>query len=176
MRLFVALALPADVAFALSMIGGGIHGARWEPQDKLHLTLRYIGEVDGGMTKRVTAALRSVAVDPFNLAIKGVGHFPPRGSPRSVWAGVDDKASVTALHEEIEDALAPLDIEPDRRNFAPHVTLARLKGAPDHEVAEFLTRNALLSSESFLVDRFSLWSSIRHPAGSRYQIEREYPL
>ena len=176
MKLFVALDLPESVDLQLSWLGGGIHGARWEPADKLHLTLRYLGEVDGGERKHVEAALARVDVDPFELAIKGVGHFPPRGQPRSVWAGVDDDTHVHRLHDRISHALDAIGIDGDRRKFAPHVTLARLRHSPEQEVAEFLARNALLSTPPWTVDAFALYSSTRGPRGSKYAIERVYPL
>lgn len=176
MRLFVGLGLPENVAFTLELLRGGIHGARWEAQDKLHLTLRYIGEVDGGMVKQIERALASIEADPFSMAIRGVGHFPPRGKPKSVWAGIDDPAPVADLHERIDDELTDLGLEPDRRNFAPHITLARLRDPSSVEVAEFLTRHALLSSPPFRVERFLLYSSIRSPKGSKYVVESAYPL
>jgi len=176
MRLFVGLGLPENVAFTLELLRGGIHGARWEPKDKLHLTLRYIGEVDGGMVGRVRRALASIDADPFSMAIRGVGHFPPRGKPRSVWAGIDDATPVADLHERIDDALTDLGLAPDRRNFAPHITLARLRDPSSHEVAEFLTRHALLSSPPFRVEAFLLYSSIRSPKGSKYAVEAAFPL
>ncbi len=176
MKLFVALDLPESVDMQLSWLGGGIHGARWEPAEKLHLTLRYLGEVDGGERKQVEAALERVDFESFPLAIRGVGHFPPRGQPRSVWAGVDDASQLDRLHHRIGHALDAIGIDGDRRKFAPHVTLARLRHSPEQEVAEFLARHALLSTPPWTVDAFALYSSTRGPRGSKYAIERVYPL
>lgn len=173
-RLFAALNLPESLTQRLVLLQGGIPGARWEPADKLHLTLRFIGEVEGGVMKSVIAALGKVTMPPFELQLASVGHFPPRGQPKSVWTGVREASEVTELHRRIERALASTDVEPDRRKFAPHVTLARLRNAPEHKVAEFIQDHALFLSEPFEVSRFWLMSSVRSPAGSKYRVERVY--
>jgi RNA 2',3'-cyclic 3'-phosphodiesterase len=174
--LFIAIAMPALVREHLALVQGGIPGARWEEPDKLHLTLRYVGDVDGGLARRITEALDAVGGDAFELQLAGVGHFPPRGRPRSLWLGVDDPAPLAALHERIERVLTKLELEPERRNFAPHVTIARLKNAPERRVAEFIAHHALLRPAAFEVTSFGLYSSIRGPAGSKYRLEASFAL
>jgi 2'-5' RNA ligase len=174
-RLFVGIDLPDIIDAQLELLGGGIPGARWEPADKLHLTLQYLGEVDGGTQRAVEAALARIVMAPFSLAIHGVGHFPPRGVPRSIWAGLHDDQEVRALHAKVERALSSLDLDPDDRKFAPHVTLARLREAPERKVAEFLAGNSLFRTPPFEVDAFALFSSIRSPAGSKYRVEASFP-
>lgn len=171
--LFVAIRPPSDVAAALCLRQGGIRGARWEPEDKLHLTLRYVGDVDAGTMRRIAGSLRALqGSGEFPLTLAGVGTFPPRGAPRSLWVGVDDPRPVALLRDRIERILGTFpNLEPDPRKFAPHLTLARLKDAPPTKVAEFLTAHALLRFEPFVVQRVYLMSSIRTAAGSRYRIE-----
>lgn len=176
MRLFVGLGLPPDIAFTLTLLQGGIRGARWEEADKLHLTLRYIGEVDGGTQRQVAEALNEVDAPAFSMTVAGVGHFPPRGKPRSVWAGIDDATPVRALHDQLERVLRDIGMDADPRNFAPHITLARLRNAPSAAVAEFLGRQALLRSPPFAVEQFGLYSSVLHPSGSKYRLEHTYRL
>jgi RNA 2',3'-cyclic 3'-phosphodiesterase len=175
-RLFVGIDLPDVIDAQLQLLGGGIPGARWEPADKLHITLLYLGEVDGGTQRDVEAALRRIVMAPFSVAIAGVGHFPPRGVPRSIWAGLSDDSAVHSLHGKVERALSTLDIEPDDRKFIPHVTLARLRDAPERKVAEFLAGNSLFRTPEFDVEAFQLFSSIRSPSGSKYLLEAEFPL
>ena len=176
MKVFVALGLPELLAQQLALMGGGIPGARWEPAQKLHLTLRYIGDAEGSLLDDIDTALARVRADPFRLALAGVGHFPPRGKPRSVWAGVQAPTDVSTLHDKIDRALQAVGLDPDHRKFAPHVTLARLKNSPEHKVAEFLAHHGLFSAPAFSVDAFALYSTIRGPAGSKYRVEKRYPL
>lgn len=176
MRVFVALELPEVLTMQLSLMGGGIPGARWEQQEKLHLTLRFLGEVEGLVLAETIAALERVRMEPFLLTLAGVGHFPPRGQPKSVWAGVRDAKDVSELHDRIERELDDVDVEKDRRKFAPHVTLARLKAAPEKKVVDFLMHHSLFEAPPFEVAHFTLMSSVRSPSGSKYRVEQRFPL
>ena len=89
MRLFVGIDLPSAIDDHLALVGGGIPGARWLDAEQLHVTLRFLGEVDGGTKQRVEDALERVEHAPFELGVAGVGTFPPRGKARIVWAGLD---------------------------------------------------------------------------------------
>jgi 2'-5' RNA ligase len=174
-RIFVGIDLPDAVDQHLDLLCGGVPGARWEGKDKFHLTLRFVGDVDGGVAARVGDALDDVELDPFEMTLAGVGFFPPRGQPRVLWAGIEDAAPVIELHGKIERALARLGLEADPRKFAPHVTLGRLRDAPEDRVAAFLAHHSLFRSATFEVRAFQLFSSIKTPTGSKYRIERAYP-
>jgi len=174
--LFVGIDLPSAIDDHLAFVGGGIPGARWLDTDQLHITLRFIGEVDGGMQRRIEAALERVEHPVFSLSVAGVGAFPPRGEPRTLWAGVDDTAPLQALHERIERTLVRLGLDPEARNYTPHISLARLRRSPSRKVAEFMQHHALLRTASFEVDSFSLYSSVLSPRGSKYRIERDFGL
>lgn len=173
--IFVALPVPELLGQQLALLGGGIPGARWEPSEKMHLTLRYLGATEGSQLAAVYDALGKIRFDPFELTLAGAGHFPPRGQPRTVWVGVQDASAVTALHAKVERAVAAAGVDPDRRNFAPHVTLARLRNAPEKKVAEFLAHHSLFAAPAFTVDALTVMSSIRSPGGSKYKVERRYP-
>lgn len=176
--LFVAIRPPAEIATHLSLVQGGIPGARWEPEEKLHLTLRYLGQVEGGTMRAVTEVLSTFAGSGAPaLTLRGVGTFPPRGAPRSLWVGVEDPAPLVQLHTRLEHRLRPLDgVAPDARKFAPHLTLARLKDAPPAKVAAFLAHHALLQLPTFPVERLWLMSSVRSPGGSSYRVEAAVSL
>lgn len=176
MRLFVGIALPAEIEDHLSFVGGGIPRARWEPREKLHVTVRFIGEVDGGTKRRLEEALEGVRHPPFTLSVAGVGFFPPGGKPRILWAGLDGAAPVHELHARIERALVAAGLEPERRKLTPHVTLARLHDSPKAKVIEFLQHHALLRTSPWQVRAFQLYSSVLSPGGSKYRIEHHYPL
>src|SRR4051794_16389924 len=109
-RLFVAIDLPETVKSQLSLITVGIPGARWVPDDQFHLTLRFIGEVDGVLYRDIKKALFDVNVEPFWLAINGLGYFPPRGRPNVLWGGVEKNDLLTRLRNKTESMLVQLGL------------------------------------------------------------------
>src|SRR4051795_9052565 len=96
-RLFVSIELPDDVKSSLARLAGDVPGARWLEPDEMHLTVRFIGEVDGVVFDDILAALDDVRVPSFTLGLRGVGHFPPRGEPRVLWAGLERSPELTTL-------------------------------------------------------------------------------
>ena len=90
-RLFVALDLPAAVKRSLEPLGKGLGDVRWLLPEQQHLTLRFIGDVDNGAMHDVVEALATVPARPFQLMLKGLGHFPPRGEPRVLWGGREER-------------------------------------------------------------------------------------
>jgi 2'-5' RNA ligase len=175
-RLFVSVELPAGVKSSLAQLAGDVPGARWLEADELHLTVRFIGEVDGVVYKDVLAGLEEVGLPPFALTLRGVGHFPPRGEPRILWAGLERSAELVALHNKVESALVRAGVEPERRKFAPHVTLARLRGTPSRAVGSFIAINGLYHSEAFAVRDFQLFSSNLSGKRAVHRQEAVYPL
>ncbi len=175
-RLFVGIDLPDAIDEHLELLCIGLPGARWEGADRFHLTLRFLGDVDGGLQRAIIEALRAVRVPAFGLTLKGVGFFPPRGEPRSLWAGIADDVALRELRRRIDRALDPLGLPPDRRKFAPHVTLARLRGADVPRVIDYISAHVLFRSADFEVERFLLYSSLRSHHGSKYRVEAGYRL
>jgi len=175
MRLFVALALPDAVTDGLLALQGGIPGARWSTREQLHLTLRFIGEVDGRDAQGIDDALATIRSPRFTLELKGVGEFGGK-SPRALWAGVRDGVAVEHLQRKIESAVQRVGIAAEERRFSPHVTLARLRSAPRERIITFLSAHALYASGPFEVNAFLLYSSTLTPNGSLYRPERSYRL
>jgi 2'-5' RNA ligase len=175
MRLFTALAIPDDVAPSLFLIQAGVPGARWQRREQLHLTLRFIGEVDGRDAAAIDDALAAIAAPSFTLALKSVGSFGGR-MPRDLWAGAAPNQGLNHLQRKIESALQRIGLEPEPRKFTPHVTLARLKHSPPGAVADFLADHALYASARFAVNAFGLYSSKLTSDGSIYRVEKEYGL
>ncbi|HEY2035037.1 MAG TPA: RNA 2',3'-cyclic phosphodiesterase [Rhizomicrobium sp.] len=175
MRLFVALSIPDVVAQGIFLIQAGILGARWQTREQLHLTLRFIGEVDGREANDIDDALSAISSPRFTLALKGVGEFGGK-NPHAVWAGVSDVAAVGHLNRKVENALQRISIKADERKFTPHVTLARLRAAPQGRVIDWLADHALYASQPFDVTSFALYSSTLTPNGSVYVPERVYNL
>lgn len=176
-RLFVGIDLPPEVDDHLELMSHGLFGARWEGRDKFHLTLRFLGEVDGRVHRAAIDALQELDSPRFTLQLKGVGVFPPRGLPGSVWAGVAEAGPVTLLKQRVDACLRRVEgIEPDPRKFAPHVTIARVGDCTVEEVMQYLGAHALFRSSAFPVERVLLYSSVRTPKGSSYRIEAGFPL
>lgn len=175
-RLFVALSLPEDLRDELSAMGGGIPGARWVPEENLHLTLRFIGEVPGWQAQEVDEALAAVRAPGFDLTLRGVGTFGKAGRVAALWVGVERTEPLMFLQAKIETALQRIGLEPERRRFAPHVTLARTeKAAPDKTVA-FVQAHNLFRAAPVAVEGFTLYSSRLGKDGPHYLREVEYGL
>ena len=174
-RLFVALSIPDDVAQSLAMIQSGVPGARWLTRNQLHLTLRFIGEVDGRDAASIDDALSTIEAPRFALALKGVREFGGK-NPRAIWAGVHDPEPVIHLQKKIERTVQRLGLPAEERKFTPHVSLARLRGSPAGKVTDYLADHALYASPTFEVNAFILYSSHLTPNGSVYVAERSYAL
>jgi len=175
MRLFVGIPMPDDVAQSLLALQGGVPGARWQTRDQLHLTLRFIGEVDGRQASDIDDALAAIAAPGFTLELHGVGTFGNR-DPRQLWAGVRANEALMHLQRKIETALQRIGLQPDPRKFTPHVTLARLKAPAKAKLMAYLGDHGLYASAPFAVSAFRLYRSTLTPNGSLYTGERDYPL
>jgi 2'-5' RNA ligase len=154
---------------------GGISGARWQSDDQLHLTLRFIGEVDRHLAGDIHAALGAVHHDSFELALNGIGCFDRRGFPDAVWAGVTPLEQVKVLHKKIDAALLRVGLAPDERAFLPHITIARLnRGAGP--IGPLLEEAGGLTSPAFTVDSFALFESDLTNEAAVYSVVERYPL
>lgn len=173
-RLFVAIELPVAVRDRLLDVMGGISGARWQRDDQLHLTLRFVGEVDRNMAQDIAAALGGVHAAPFELAVSGTGVFDRRGVTETLWAGVTPHDAVTALHLKVDQALRRAGVVPDARAYQPHITLARL-GRQSGPVTGFMT-TTVLGGFAFTVSEFALYESTLTREGAAYRIAERYPL
>lgn len=174
-RLFVGIEPPQPVKQQLVTLMGGIAGARWQHYQQLHLTLRFIGEVDRHTANDVLVALDRLTHPSFEAFVHGTGVFEKRLLPHTLWAGVEPEASFRALHNKVDQALRLAGIDQDQRQFKPHITLARLnqQSGPLHG---FLEAHGGLRSASFTVDSLCLYESRLTSAGSVYEIIERYPL
>ena len=176
-RLFVALSLPDAIKHALEPLASGLGDVRWMEPDQQHLTLSFLGEIDNGADQDVAEALALVPGLPFELRLKGIGHFPLRGEPRVLWVGVEKSQELQRLKRRVDRALKAVGLAPDPRKYAPHVTIARIRGPlSPTRVGTYLMRHSLFRSEPFMVSSFHLFSSWLRPEGAEYQIEASYEL
>ena len=174
-RLFVAIKPPAAIRGLLLGAMGGISGARWQKDDQLHLTLRFVGELDRHRAGDVHAALGGIHHAAFEIALNGIGAFDRRGQAEAVWAGVTPHEPVKALHKKVDAALVRVGIEPEQRAYLPHITLARLKRSSG-PVGNLLEESGGLVSVPFAVDSFALFESTLTPEGAVYSIVERYKL
>ena len=174
-RLFVGLRLPAPIRDQLLALGGGIPGARWQDEEQLHITLRFIGDVDERAAEDAALALSAVHWPPVEIAVEGVGTFDKRGRIHTVWAGIRPREALSGLHRKIDQALVRAGQEPERRAYLPHITLARLnRGAGTTD--RFLEAHAGLASTPFAVEHFLLFESSLGGEGAVYEVVERYSL
>jgi RNA 2',3'-cyclic 3'-phosphodiesterase len=173
-RLFVAIDLPEQIKAELAGLVAELPAAKWVDQQELHLTLRFIGEVDEQSCRAVQAALAGIAFTGFSLTLRGVGHFPPGKHPRVLWVGIEPSQQLLHLQQRVELMLTNTGIPADERHFSPHMTLARLKETPPAEVGRFETRHAELAFPPFEVKEFILFSSTLTRQGAIHHKEAVY--
>jgi RNA 2',3'-cyclic 3'-phosphodiesterase len=177
MRLFVALDMPWSVREQLAALSGtGIPGARWVPPENYHLTLRFIGDIPGHVARDVDDALLAIRARGFHLTLTGMGTFAKGGVSNALWVGVERTPSLEHLRNKIETALQRCGLEPERRRFQPHVTLARLDNPAEGKVAAFVQAHNLFRAEPIAVEHFTLFSSLLNKDHALYTPEAEYEL
>ena len=176
MRLFVALDFPEEVRRRLAGLGGGVPGARWTDADGLHLTLRFIGEVPGHQAAEIDEALAGLRAPAFDLTLDGVGVFGSGRNARVLWAGVERNEALNHLQAKIESALVRCGVPAEERKFSPHVTLARLKDAPQDRIARFLGDYGLFRAGPMRMEHFTLYRSLLGKGGAVYEALGEYGL
>lgn len=174
-RLFVAIRPPALARAHLLSLMGGVAGARWQDEDQLHLTLRFIGEVDRHLAQDVDAALAGIRQAPFEIAASGIGAFERRGLAHTLWAGIAPQEPPKALARKIDQALTRVGLEPESRAYHPHITLARLpRGAGT--LGGLIESSGAVAGPSFEVTDFCLFESRLTPDGPVYSVAERYPL
>ena len=173
-RLFTGLELPQGLTAELALMRGGIAGARWIDVGNYHITLRFIGDIDRSTARAVAESLDEIRRKPFTVTLAGLDAFGG-DRPRAIVARVSPSAAILELQAEQERLMRRIGIAPEPRKFTPHVTLARLRGAPGMAVAAYLGERGFLS-RSFEAEQFVLFSSRDSVGGGPYIKEGVYPL
>lgn len=174
-RLFIGIRPPIAVRETLLACMGGVEGARWQDDGQLHLTLRFVGEIDARAAEDLASALGRVEMAPFPLALGGVGHFERRGRATALWAGIAPSEPLAILQRRVERACRSAGLDPDTRVYAPHITLARLNSSSG-PVGGWLADNARLASAEWVVEAFLLFESHMGREGSIYEPVGRYAL
>ncbi|HYA75163.1 MAG TPA: RNA 2',3'-cyclic phosphodiesterase [Roseiarcus sp.] len=174
-RLFTGLEVPASSAAALASARGGIYGARWIEPSEYHLTLRFIGDIDLRMACDVGEALADIRRPPLSVNFDGLSWFGA-DKPRAIVAKIRSTPPLIELQGDLERRLRRIGLAPETRNFAPHVTLARLRSVSAAAVADYLTARGALVAPPFEASRFVLYSARGFSGGGPYVVEAAYPL
>lgn len=179
MRVFCAVELPAEVrALAASHIERLRRAlpdvrASWDRPEKLHVTVKFLGEIEETRLALLERAARDAAssVEPFELSIEGAGAFPQHGPPRVLWLGVQDSAGGLArLQNSLEAACAVEGFAREPRPFHPHLTIVRLRQPRGTRELSTLHREHGFSSDPFRVTDLLVIKSELGPGGSRYTV------
>ncbi|MDT7808806.1 MAG: 2,3-cyclic 3-phosphodiesterase [Acidobacteriota bacterium] len=176
-RLFFALELPDEVRDAaashVARLRRDFPGVRvsWPRPANLHLTLKFMGEVEASRVESLSraASVAAAGLAPFRLSIESAGVFPPRGAARVLWLGVhDDSGQLALLQRRLEDECAALGFEREPKSFKPHLTLARLRTPHDASALSEAHRQTPFGPHAFDVSEFVMMRSELGPGGSRY--------
>jgi 2'-5' RNA ligase len=174
-RLFTALEVPRSIAAGLSLLKGGLPGARWIDPENYHITLRFIGDIEDRRADDLAEALDRVRVKPFPLSVRGLSVFGSK-NPHSLIACVAPHPALFALQSDIDRICQRLGLPGDPRRFTPHITIARLKNAKAADAGRYLSERGLVYVPDFMAARFVLMSSRESTGGGPYLIEADYPF
>jgi 2'-5' RNA ligase len=171
-RLFVGLEIPSSCRATLFELDPHLTGLRWLPEEQLHLTLSFLGQVDSSAEVLLRQALAGVRVPPFFLPLRGVGVFNSRGRLSVVWVGVGKgHPHLFALHQRIQDAVIHAGLEPDLKTFHPHITVGRANNISPQTLQPFLRNHADSEFGLVQVTGFALYSSVLSARGATYEVE-----
>ena len=169
-RLFVAIDFPEAVTQLLVRLNPHLPAVRWLKEDKIHLTLSFLGQVDESHEEIFGEKLQAIRFVEFFLPIARVGTFPAKGKPRVIWAGVGrGHPQLFHLHKKVQEAALAAGLEPDLRAWHPHITVARCRDVSAECVRPFLKLNSDFDAGLTRIESFALYSS----AGGRYTRELE---
>lgn len=172
-RLFIGLDFPVEIRERLSVMRGGVPGARWTAPDNFHLTLRFVGDVSEDAADDCRDAFLGLHGRAFDLTLSGVGLFGDGGRPRVLWAGVERSEPLLHLHAIVESAMVRAGFDPDPRKYAPHITLARLNRSNSDRVGRFLEEWGAFRAGPMRMERITLYQSLSMEGGPLYRpVER----
>lgn len=183
MRAFIAIDLAPEIKAVLRELVRALRATRadvrWVEPEGMHLTLKFLGEIDDARAGRVGEVLAGTGRrhPAFPLRLEGTGAFPGDRAPRVFWAGVVAGPELGALHADLEGSLAAEGFEPEAREFRPHLTLGRVKGPGRlREAAAELEKRRAETFGAMTARRIGLVESRLGPGGPVYRIVHEAEL
>jgi 2'-5' RNA ligase len=177
MRLFLAINLPREIKFELANLLKGLNdpGLKKISPENLHLTIKFLGEVDKTKSGQIKQCLSEVHAMPFKVSLEGIGFFPNGNRIKVIWIGVKEGSQeMVALQKEIDLRLSDIGL-PKERDFQPHLTIARVKFIKDPQRLIESVKSAKVSA-SFQAGSFDLMESVLRPEGPQYMIASKYKL
>jgi 2'-5' RNA ligase len=180
MRAFIAIELPQDIKEHLGRIQTKLKTAqadvKWTSPSNIHLTLKFLGEIDERQKDAALRAMRTIAAlnKPFTIALGLAGGFPGINSPRVIWIGLElGDQRVKALADGLEKELTASGFPPETRKFSPHITLGRTRSGKNRrqlsEVLEALNSKPAKNAIAVGVKEIALFKSTLTPRGSIYE-------
>ena len=183
LRLFIAIELPSNIIDGLRNVQEELkdksNKPSWAKPENIHLTLKFLGDTETGKIESMVNILEGIAGKSFSfeISVKGVGTFPAAGNPRVIWVGIEENKDMLQLYNNIEEGLATLGVEKERRDFKPHLTLGRIKFLNDRAgLKRGLEKVAGLNLARFAVAGFALFKSTLTPEGAIHTKLKEYTL
>jgi 2'-5' RNA ligase len=179
MRLFTAIDLPPDILLRLDRLLMALRPEaliKWNPLDNLHITTKFIGDWPEARLEELHEALSAVTSHgTFVIELRDLGWFPNERAPRVLWAGVHGGEPLRHLVRELEDRLQAIGIKKEEREFAPHLTLARIKNpVPLRRLRQKMQEMQPAALGQFRASHFSLFRSDPGSNSSIYRKLREY--
>lgn len=185
MRTFIAVNLDQELKEMLSQLIEELKrldparkSVRWVNQQAMHLTLKFLGEIDEKMAKPIETALERVSdgTKTFSMKITGTGYFPPdKRNPRVLWLGIEDEESLKILQSRLEEEMEKLGFPKEKRKFHPHLTLGRVK-IPSN-LREIMLQLEKYGSQKFgemEVRKIIFFKSVLKPTGAEYSVLSEF--
>ncbi|HEX9253648.1 MAG TPA: RNA 2',3'-cyclic phosphodiesterase [Ignavibacteriaceae bacterium] len=178
-RLFVSLNLPDNVIEQIISLRDKIcddKSIKWESKEKLHLTIKFIGDVSGGIMNEISNELSFIIDYPsIKCSFNRFGFFYRDGKPIILWAGLNVDDLVNDLISELDDKLKKYSIPIEHRKFNPHITLLRIKKDPGISFVNNF-KNFTFEPMLFTANSITLYKSVLHPNGSKYFEIKNYKL
>ena len=172
LRLFIGITLPEEIKDSIERICFGIPKVNWIKKENLHLTIKFIGEVETDVLG-ISEVLKKIEFNPFDIQLKSVGVFKSKFQS-VLWAGVENNPELEKLNQKINSNLNQLGIPSEKQSFHPHITLARLKEVNWNKVNHYLDEFKLFETVPFAINEFQLFSSVLSPKGSIYTVEESF--
>lgn len=173
--IFIAVSIPPGISQTLQRLTHGISNTEWVEKENLHITLRYIGKIQGFQLHDIAEALQDIQAKPISLKIKGMGHFiKKRGI--TLYAQIDNSSSLTPLKNMVDKKLGEVGFPKSRSHYIPHITIGYYKGKNNETVAHFLEANSFFETETFEIKSFKIFSSHKSLKRRIYTEEASFPL
>ncbi len=176
MRLFIGVRPSEPVLQQLELMCNGLPKARWVTPENMHVTLQFLGEVGNADAELLDAELATIRMQPFSIALSGLGTFQRGRKPGVLWAGVETSSTLVDLRTRCAAAVRRAGLTADERKFKPHLTLARLRDPIPDRIGAYMASREPFSTPHFEIDRFILFRSHLGKGQAHYEEVADYLL